>query len=107
MQAAENVAPAAGHSPVPADLVIHVARLGERRVPFLHREHADEVVARWSEDWPDHSAEVEGWDRLRWEQQGPGGTSAIRERAPERAVVFHARAVFLPGGERAASGGPE
>ncbi|MEV7674172.1 tyrosine-type recombinase/integrase [Streptomyces sp. NPDC088752] len=36
-QAAESAAPGAAQSPVPADLVIHVAHLGERRVPFLHR----------------------------------------------------------------------
>ncbi|MFG2901498.1 tyrosine-type recombinase/integrase [Streptomyces zaomyceticus] len=106
-QTAGSAAPEAGQSPVPAELVVHVARLGERRVPFLHREHADEVVARWSEDWPDHTAEVEDWDRWRWEQQGAGGVSAIRDRMPERAVVFHARALFLPGGERAVTGLPE
>ncbi|MEU5214622.1 tyrosine-type recombinase/integrase [Streptomyces sp. NPDC020807] len=106
-QAAESAAPDSGKSPVPADLVVHVARLGERRVPFLHREHADEVVARWSEDWPDHTVEVEAWDRWRWEHQGPDGASAIRDRVPERAVVFHARALFLPGGERAATEVPE
>ncbi|MGK3091245.1 tyrosine-type recombinase/integrase [Streptomyces sp. WAC01490] len=99
--------PEASQSPVPAELVVHVARLGERRVPFLHREHADEVVARWGEDWPDYAAEVEEWDRWRWEHQGPEGASAIRDRIPERAVVFHARALFLPGGERTATGGPE
>ncbi|MFF8432566.1 hypothetical protein [Streptomyces bacillaris] len=92
---------------MPAELVVHVARLGERRIPFLHREHADEVVARWGEDWPDHTAEVEEWDRWRWEYEGLGGASAIREHVPERAVVFHARALFLPGGEHTASGGPE
>ncbi|MCX4395223.1 tyrosine-type recombinase/integrase [Streptomyces sp. NBC_01767] len=99
--------PEAAQSPVPAELVVHVARLGERRIPFLHREHADEVVAQWSEDWPDHTAEVEEWDRWRWEHQGPGGASAIRDRMPERAVVFHARALFLVGGERAATVVPE
>ncbi|WP_327375058.1 site-specific integrase [Streptomyces sp. NBC_01216] len=106
-QSEGSVAPEAGQSPVPAELVVHVAHLGERRVPFLHREHADEVVARWSEDWPDHTAEVEEWDRWRWEHQGPGGASAIRDRVPKRAVVFHARALFLPGGERAATAVPE
>lgn len=93
-----SAVPDASQSPVPAELVVHVARLGEWRVPFLHREHADEVVARWSEDWPDHTADVEEWDRWRWEHQDSGGASVIRDRVPERAVVFHARAVFLPGG---------
>lgn len=106
-QTVGNAAPEAGRSPVPAELVAHVARLGERRVPFLHREHADEVVARWSEDWPDHPVEVEEWDRWRWEHQGPDGASAIRDGIPERTVVFHARTMLLPGGERGAPGFPE
>ncbi|WP_257134780.1 hypothetical protein [Streptomyces sp. wa1063] len=106
-QATGGAEPVVGQSPVPIELVVHVACLGERRVPFLHREHADEVVARWSEDWPDHAAEVEEWDQWRWERQGPGGASAIRDGVPERAVVFHARALFLPGGDRAAIGFPE
>ncbi|MET8327501.1 tyrosine-type recombinase/integrase [Streptomyces sp. NPDC005181] len=105
-QTTGSAALGAGQRPVPAELVVHVARLGDRRVPFLHREHADEVVARWSEDWPDRTAGIEEWDRWRWEHQGPGGASAIRDRVPERAVVFHARAIFLPGGERAATGLP-
>lgn len=102
-----SAAPGAGQSPVPAELVVHVAYLGGRRVPFLHREHAEEVVGRWSEDWPDHTAGVEEWDRWRWEHQCPSGTSAIRDRVPERALVFQARALFLPGGERTATGLPE
>ncbi|SOD67669.1 hypothetical protein SAMN06297387_1332 [Streptomyces zhaozhouensis] len=88
-------------------LLVYVARLGERRVPFLHREHASEVVTRWSEDWPDHTAEVEEWDRWHWEQQSPGDANPIRDRVPERTVVFHARALFRPGGERTATGVPE
>lgn len=106
-ETAGDAAPESGQSPVPPELVVHVARLGERRVAFLHREHADEVVARWSADWPDHAGEVEEWDRWRWEHHGPGGASVIRDCMPERAVVFHARAVFLPGGERVATGLPE
>lgn len=93
-------------SPVPAELVVHVACLGERRVSFLHREHADKVVAQWGEDWPDHTAEVEEWDRGRWEHEGLGGRT-IREKMPERTVVFHFRAVFLPGGQRQAAAIPE
>ncbi|MEU6061107.1 tyrosine-type recombinase/integrase [Streptomyces sp. NPDC047097] len=106
-QTAGSAASEADQSPIPAELMVYVARLGDRRVPFLHREHADEVVARWGEDWPDYAAEVEEWDRWRWEHQGPGAASAIRDRLPKRAVVFHARALFLPGGERTASGTPE
>ncbi|MFE2880888.1 tyrosine-type recombinase/integrase [Streptomyces roseus] len=97
----------AGQSPVPAELMVHVARLGERRVPFRQREHAAEVVAQWSEDWPDRTAEVEEWDRGRWERNGPGGVRAVRDRMPERTVVFHARALFLPSGERDSIALPE
>ncbi|MGW9497467.1 tyrosine-type recombinase/integrase [Streptomyces prasinus] len=106
-EAVRSPAPEAGQSPLPAEAVVHVARLGERRVPFLHREHAEEVVVRWSRDWPDQTVEVEQWNRWRWEYQGPGGAGSIRDRVPERVVVFHARALFLPGGERAATDLPE
>ncbi|MEU9007110.1 site-specific integrase, partial [Streptomyces sp. NPDC048551] len=68
---------------------------------------AHEVVARWSEDWPDHAAEVEMWDRWRWEHQGPGSASVLRGQVPERSMVFHGRALFLPGGERVVSALPE
>ncbi|WP_327368833.1 tyrosine-type recombinase/integrase [Streptomyces sp. NBC_01217] len=97
----------ADQSPVPAELMVHVARLGERRVPFLQREHAAEVVAQWSEDWPDRTAEVEEWDRGRWERNGPGGVREVRDRMPERTVVFHARALFRPSGERESTALPE
>ncbi|WP_406421056.1 tyrosine-type recombinase/integrase [Streptomyces sp. NBC_00842] len=106
-QAVGAIAPSAGHSPVLAELTVHVARLGERRVPFVQREHAAEVVAQWSEDWPDRTAEVEEWDRGRWERNGPGDVRAVRDRMPERTVVFHARALFLPSGERESTVLPE
>ncbi|MET7499509.1 tyrosine-type recombinase/integrase [Streptomyces microflavus] len=103
----EDVGSGPGRSPVPAELTLYVARLGERRVPFLHREHASQVVAQWSQDWPGHKAEVEQWDRWRWEREGSGGTRGVRDAMPERIVVFHARAAFLPNGEREVTGLPE
>ncbi|MFD6938756.1 hypothetical protein ACFWAP_21705 [Streptomyces goshikiensis] len=106
-QGAEERVAGAGRSPVPAEPMIHVAGLGERRIAFLHGEHADEVVAWCSEDWPDHVAEVEMWDRWRWEHQGPGDASVLRDQMPECSVVFHGRALFLPGGERVATALPE
>lgn len=106
-QGAGDTAPYAGQSPVPTELMVHVARLGERRVPFLHREHAVEVVVQWSEDWPDRTAEVEEWNRSRWERNGPGGVRAVRDRMSERTVVFRARALFLPSGERESTALPE
>ncbi|MGX1755851.1 tyrosine-type recombinase/integrase [Streptomyces lydicus] len=101
------VQPAAGgsvqgsnQSPVQGDLLVYVARLGERRVPFVHCEHADAVVSQWSADQPGRLAEVEEWDRQEWEQGGVGGMRAVRDRMPDRRIVHHAHAAFLPGGER-------
>lgn len=36
----------------------------------------------------------------RAEVEGAGGMRAVRDRMPDRRLVHHARAVFLPGGER-------
>ncbi|MEU8626764.1 tyrosine-type recombinase/integrase [Streptomyces sp. NPDC048669] len=106
-QASGGVVPSADRSPVPAERMVHVAHLGGRRVPFLHTEHAAGVVAQWSEDWPDRTAEVEEWDRGSWERNGPDSVRAVRDRMPERAVVFHARALFLPSGECESTALPE
>ncbi|MEU6442502.1 tyrosine-type recombinase/integrase [Streptomyces sp. NPDC047046] len=94
-------------SPVPAALAVYIAHLGERRVAFRRREHAATVVARWSDDWPDHTAEVVEWDCSRWEHEGPGDGDAIRDCVPDRAVIFHAQARFLPGGDRVATAVPD
>ncbi|MDI3424258.1 hypothetical protein [Streptomyces luteolus] len=37
---------------------------------------------------------------MKWEDMGPGGARAIRDKAPDRRTVHHAHAVFLPGGVR-------
>ncbi|MEV5465570.1 tyrosine-type recombinase/integrase [Streptomyces griseoincarnatus] len=87
-------------TPVPAEPTVYVALLGERRIPFLHREHADVVASQWGADHPGHPAEYEEWDREKWEDKGLGGIRAIRDRMPDRRIVHHAQAVFLPGGER-------
>ncbi|MET7712321.1 tyrosine-type recombinase/integrase [Streptomyces sp. NPDC005407] len=105
--APEGVALGPSQTPAPAEPTVYVALLGERRIPFLHREHAETVVAKWGADHPRHPAEVEVWDRRNWEHKGPGGMRAIRDRMPERKVVFHARALFVAGGERLNVGVPE
>ncbi|MBU7597357.1 tyrosine-type recombinase/integrase [Streptomyces sp. P38-E01] len=79
---------------------VYVARLGERLVPFLHRELADFLVSQWGDDHGESLAELEEWGREKWEDMGPGGTQAIRDKIPDRRIVHHAHAVFLPGGER-------
>lgn len=93
--------------PVPNERLVYVARLGERRLPFAHREHADAVASQWGADHQDHPAEVEEWDRQKWDHEGPGGMRAVRYRMPDRKVVFHAHALFAPGGERLNVGAPE
>ncbi|MEV3949066.1 site-specific integrase [Streptomyces halstedii] len=95
-----------GHLPGPrqtsvsAESTVYVCLLDERRIPFLHREHADAVASRWGADHPNHYAEVEEWSREKWEGQGPGGTRGIRDRMPDRRIIHHAHAVYLPGGDR-------
>ncbi|WP_382465425.1 tyrosine-type recombinase/integrase [Streptomyces noursei] len=93
--------------PVPAEPMVYVARLGERLVPFRRREHAEAVAAQWRVDRPDHSVAVEEWEGEKWEHNGPGGGRAIRDRLPDRKVVFHARALFVPGGDRLNVGAPD
>ncbi len=92
--------PGLSQASVPAGSTVYVALLGERRIPFLHREHADGVASQWGADHPDHAAEVEEWDREKWADKGPGGMRAIRDGVPDRRIVHHAHAVYLPGGGR-------
>ncbi|MEW1872024.1 tyrosine-type recombinase/integrase [Streptomyces caelestis] len=98
--APEGPVPGLSKDPVPADPTVYVARLGERLIPFLHRKHAESVALQWGADNPNHAAEVEEWDREKWEDKGPGGARAIRDKMPDRRIVHHAHAVFIPGGER-------
>ncbi|MFJ9211499.1 tyrosine-type recombinase/integrase [Streptomyces sp. NPDC102264] len=98
--AAGVTAPGPSQPPVPAEPTLYVTLLGDRRIPFLYREHADKVAAQWGADRPGHPAEVEEWDREKWEHEGPDGARAIRERMPDRRIVHHAHAAYLPGGER-------
>ncbi|MET8473959.1 site-specific integrase [Streptomyces sp. NPDC006422] len=94
------------HGPTPAqcselhDGLVHVARLSGRLVAFAAHEDAQVVVAQWSADHPDEPAHTEKWERVRWEHEGPGGIRAVRDRMPDRRLIHHAHAVFLPGGER-------
>ncbi|MFI5800618.1 hypothetical protein [Streptomyces sp. NPDC051677] len=64
--------PGPSQKPVPNERLVYLARLGERQLPFAHREHADAVASQWSADHPDHPAEVEEWDRRKGEHKGPG-----------------------------------
>lgn len=93
-------APVPSRDTAPAGPTVFVACLDLRLIPFLHREYAEAVVSGWSADNPDRSAEVEEWDQMKWEHEGPGGMSTIRDRMPDRQLVHHARAVYLPGGDR-------
>ncbi|MFD9871568.1 tyrosine-type recombinase/integrase [Streptomyces niveus] len=99
-----SVLPGPTQSPISADPMVYAARLGERRIAFLHREHAEALVEQWGGDGRDHSAEVEEWDRGKWEHDGPVGGRAVRDRMPDRRIVFHAHALFAPGGERLNTG---
>ncbi|MFB7934737.1 tyrosine-type recombinase/integrase [Streptomyces sp. NPDC056039] len=92
--------PGLSEGPVRAGPDVYVACLGERYVPFLHNEHAQAVVSQWGADHPGKPAYVEKWDRPQWDHEGPGGVQAIRDRMPDRRIVHHAHAMFLPGGER-------
>ncbi|MDY0811622.1 tyrosine-type recombinase/integrase [Kitasatospora purpeofusca] len=86
------------HSPDPS--LLFVAHLEGCRIPFLHHDHARSVVEQWSAEQPGRTAEVEEWQREKWEREGPGGLNAVRDRIPDRRVVFHAFAAYRPGGER-------
>ncbi len=92
--------PDPSQSLAPVESRVYVARLGERLIPFLDRAHAEALISQWEEDHPDHSADVEEWGRDKWEHKGPGGMRAIREGMPDRRIVHHGHAAFLPGGER-------
>lgn len=99
--------PGLSQASVPAAPTVYVALLGERRIPFLHREHADGVASQWGADHPDQPAEVEAWGHEKWEDEGPGGMRAIRDGVPDRRIVHHAHAVYLPGGSRLNTGRDE
>jgi integrase len=92
--------PGLSQGPAPAGPDVYVACLGERQVPFLHNGHAQAVTSQWGADHPGKPPHVEKWDRPQWENEGPGGIRAIRDRIPDRQLIHHAHAVFLPGGER-------
>ncbi|MER7414023.1 hypothetical protein [Streptomyces cacaoi] len=65
----------------------------------MHHEDADDVVLQWVSA-PNHSAEVEGRSREKWEEKGLGAAQAIRDKMPDRWIVHHVHAVYLPGRER-------
>ncbi|PNE36254.1 tyrosine-type recombinase/integrase [Streptomyces noursei] len=90
--------------PAAVDSAVYLADLGGRRLAFAIRQHAERVVAQWSEDRPGQSAQVEEMGRKHWE--AGGGTQLIRHGIPDRRMVHHAHAVFLTGGERLNVGSP-
>ncbi|MFE9855239.1 tyrosine-type recombinase/integrase [Streptomyces sp. NPDC005780] len=99
--------PAAVRSgPASVDSAVYLADLGGRRLAFAAREHAEQVLAQWSEDRPGRAAQVEemGWEH--WEAEAGGGAQLIRREVPDRRMVHHAHAVFLTGGERLNVGSP-
>ncbi|MDX3308868.1 tyrosine-type recombinase/integrase [Streptomyces sp. ME08-AFT2] len=104
--ASASGSPVSGPSqaPVPADPTVYVARLGEHLIPFLHREHAEAVAVQWGADHPNHAAAAEEWGREKWEDKGPGGARAIRDKMPDRRIVHHAHAVYLSCGDRLNTG---
>ncbi|MEV6506311.1 tyrosine-type recombinase/integrase [Streptomyces sp. NPDC051642] len=105
--AADGGGEAASAAQASAGVLVYVARIGEYLVPFRDREHADFLVKRWRSERPGQLAEVEEWDRWKWERDGPGAPSAVRDRLPDRRVVHHAHAAFLPGGARESATRPD
>ncbi|MDV9171032.1 tyrosine-type recombinase/integrase [Streptomyces sp. W16] len=63
--------PGLNQGPVPAGPDVYVACLGERRVPFLHNEHAHAVVSQWGDDHPGKPAHVEKWTGLSGRTRDP------------------------------------
>ncbi|KJS58284.1 tyrosine-type recombinase/integrase [Streptomyces rubellomurinus] len=93
--------------PVSDQSMVFVANVGQRLVPFLQHEHALALVERWNTERPGRSAEVEIWEQAKWDNEGPGGRGAIRDREADQRTVFHAYAAFRPGGERVDLSVPE
>ncbi|WP_205523184.1 hypothetical protein [Streptomyces sp. RLB3-17] len=98
--AADGGEEATGAAQASAGGLVYVARIGEYLVPFRDRGHADFLMERWRSERPGQLAEVEEWERWKWEREGHGGPGAVRDRLPNRRVVHHAHAAFLPSGAR-------
>ncbi|MFF7637746.1 tyrosine-type recombinase/integrase [Kitasatospora sp. NPDC008050] len=78
--------------------VVFVAYIGQQRIPFLHAEHAQSLVDRWTAERPGGVAKIEESDREKWEHVGPGNPHGVQQYPLEQRVVFHAYAVFRPDG---------
>ncbi|MER7751092.1 site-specific integrase [Kitasatospora sp. NPDC097643] len=103
----DSTATEADHEPNSDPSMLFVACLDERRIPFLRRAHAQALVEQWGSEQPGRVAGVEEWDRTERESDGPAESRVARDRLPERRMVFHAFAVFRPGGERVDLAMPE
>ncbi|AQY20326.1 hypothetical protein T261_02319 [Streptomyces lydicus] len=94
-------APGPSQDPDPDDLTVYVARLGERCIPFLHREHADAVASQWGADHSNHSALVEEWDRGR---SGRARAAAVCAPSVSRCLTAGSSTTPMPCTCPAASG---
>lgn len=103
----DALVPKRNGSPAPPEPSVYVANLGELRIPFIHREHAEILTTLWAADHPGHPVGVQDWDYDKWHHEAPAGLRAPRDHLPDRKLVFHARALYTPGGHRLNTGTPD
>lgn len=103
----DALVPKRNGSPAPPEPLVYVANLGDLRIPFTHREHAETLATRWAADHPGHPVGVQDWDHDKWHHEAPAGLRTPRNQLPDRKLVFHARALYIPGGHRLNTGTPD